>query len=344
MDKKQDPKKDKITHKNYSISKYDLLFISLYIIAFIAGLVLSVKSKKYNLSLREQNPNYYYPTLLEIIINTAILTVILLIAKISVEKILFQFTEIILVDKYKKNEFKHEKEKAKRKMTIYGVKFFHYLIITIVSYFVFNKLEFFPKELFGNGDMNKLYYKGIESFSFFERPKYFEFHYLFNLAYTFADLICVVFINDRQTDILVVLFHHFCTISLILFSYYNHCDGIGAIIVFIHNASDIISYLARTFLYVVAPSIIKKVLTVILLINWLYSRQFLLGKVIYGIFVNITWESFGIIESFKFLLIGLYILHCYWLYKLIQIVYNGVKGKFIDSTEFTKDKKNKKII
>ena len=97
--------------------------------------------------------------------------------------------------------------------------------------------------------------------------------------------------------------------------------------------------MARTFLYVVAPSIIKKVLTVILLINWLYSRQFLLGKVIYGIFVNITWESFGIIESFKFLLIGLYILHCYWLYKLIQIVYNGVKGKFIDSTEFTKDKK-----
>ena len=341
MVKNQISNKVKINPKKYAISKDDLLFMILILITFIAGLVISIKSRKYTLSLKKQNPNYYYPTLFEITIKTTILTFILLIPKVLIEKALFPFTEKILVEKYEKKEFKHEKEKAKRKMTIYGLKFFHYLILTIHSYFVFNKLEFFPKELYGDGEMNKLYYRGLKSFTFFERPKMFDFHYLLNLAYTFADLICVVFIYDGQTDILVMIFHHFCTISLIIFSYYNHYDGIGAIILFLHNASDIIVYLARTMLYVVAPFFIKIILTIILLITFAYTRLFVYGKLIYGFFVNATWESFGIIEAFKFLLICLYILHCTWTYKLIKIVYNGTKGKFNDSRDFIKDKQNK---
>ena len=66
--------------------------------------------------------------------------------------------------------------------------------------------------------MNNLYSKGVHSFCFFERPMYFDLHYLANLAYTFADLFCVVFVYDKQTDILVMIFHHFCTIILIVFS------------------------------------------------------------------------------------------------------------------------------
>lgn len=341
MVKNQISNKDNISPKKFVISKDDLLFIILIIITFFAGLVISIKSKQFTLSLKKLNPNYYYPTLFEITIKTTILTFILLIPKVLIEKALFPFTEKILNEKYKQKEFQHEKEKAKRKMAIYGLKFFHYLILTIHSYFVFNKLEFFPKELYGDGEMNKLYYKGLKSFSFFERPKMFDFHYLLNFAYTFADLICVIFIYDGQTDILVMIFHHFCTISLILFSYYNHCDGIGAIILFLHNASDIIVYLARTMLYVVAPFYIKIILTITLLITFAYTRLFVFGKLIYEYFVYANWEAFGIIEAFKFLLICLYILHCTWTYKLIKIVYNGSKGKFNDSRDFIKEKKSK---
>ena len=176
-------------------------------------------------------------------------------------------------------------------MTIYFLKFIHYLLLTIHSYFVFNKLEFFPKELFGDGEMNKLYSRGLKSFTFFERPKYFDFHYLLNLAYTFTDFICVAFIYDGQTDILVMIFHHLCTISLLLFSYYNHYDGIGAIILFLHNASDIIVYLARTMLYVVAPNTIKQGISILLLTTFIYSRLFVYGKLIIGFFKGATWES-----------------------------------------------------
>ena len=341
MVKNQESNKAKIIPKKYSISKDNLLFTTLIIITFFAGMVITIKSRKYNLSLIEQNPNYYYPSLFEITIKTTILTFILLIPKVLIEKALFPFTEKILVEKYEQKEYKHEKEKAKRKMAIYGVKFIHYLVLTIHSYFVFNKLEFFPKELLGNGEMNKLYYRGLKSFSFFERPQYFDLHYLINLAYTFADLICVVFIYDGQTDILVMIFHHFCTISLILFSYYNHQDGIGTLILFLHNASDIIVYMGRTILYIAAPPIIKKVHSVILLIVFVYTRLFVYGKLIYDYFFNSTWNSFGINDAFKFLLVCLYILHCSWTYKLLKIAYNASKGKFNDSRDFIKDKKNK---
>ena len=182
MVENQKSNKDKIDPNKYLTSKDDLLFMTLIIITFIAGFVISIKSRKYTLSLKKQNPNYYYPTLFEITIKTTIYTFILLIPKILIEKALFPFTEKILIEKYKKKEFMHEKEKAKRKMTIYVLKFIHYLILTIHSYFVFNKLEFFPKELFGDGEMNTVYDRGLDSFTFFERPKMFDFHYLLNLV------------------------------------------------------------------------------------------------------------------------------------------------------------------
>lgn len=333
-------KKENIISKYMPVSKNDILFSILIIITSIAAIIISIKSKRYNDFLRKQNPTYYFATMFEITYKTAILTIILLIPKVQIERLLFPYSEKILVEKYNTDEYKHEKIKAKRKMCIYGLKFVHYLIISIHSYFIYDQFEFFPKELLGHGEMFKIYSKGLKTFSFFKRPDLFDFHYLLNLAYTFADLICVVFIYDGQTDIFVMIFHHLCTISLILFSYYNHYDGLGSITLFLHNASDIIVYLARTMLYVVAPENIKKFITVLLLTTFVYCRIYFFGKLIYGFFTKTTWESYGIIEAFKFMLISLYILHCTWTYKLIQIVYNGAtKGKFNDSREFIKEKK-----
>ena len=320
--------------------KGDLLFIVLIVATFIAGTIITIQSKKYNNSLYKINPNYYYPNLFEVITYTTILTFILMILKLLFEKIFFIFNERILLEKYQKNSNKEEKNKYKRKLSIYGLKFFHYLLLTIHSYFIYDKLDFFPKELFGHGDMNNLYAKGVHSFCFFERPPLFDFHYLLNLAYTFADLFCVIFIYDKQTDILIMTFHHFCTIILIFFSYYNHFDSIGCLILFLHNFSDIFVYLGRAFLYAKLPTILKKLITVILLTSFIYCRQYVYGKLIYGYFTYFTWEAFQINNAFKITLIALYILHLIWTYKLIKIVYNSVtKATFDDSRKFVNPKK-----
>jgi len=323
--------------------KDDLLFSGLILATFFAGSLISIQVKKYIDSLYKINPNYYYPTFLEIIKTTTILTFILFIGKLSIERILFTFNDIILLDKYKNNPDKAEKNKYKRKLAIYGLKFFHYLILTIHSYFIYDKLDFFPKELFGHGNMDNMYAKGVHSFCFFERPALFDLHYLINLAYTFADLFCVVFIYDKQTDILVMTFHHFCTIILIAFSYYGHFDSIGCLILFLHNFSDIFVYLGRAFLYAKLPTILKQLITVVLLISFMYCRLYVYGRLIYGYFAYFNWENFHIKFGFQITLVAMYILHCTWTYKLIRIVYNSVtKSSFDDSRKFVNEKKTEK--
>ena len=323
------------------VNSNDLIFIGLIIAVFFAAALILIQSRKYDAHLRKINPNYPFPTFLGIVKSTSILTFILLILKLSFEKLFFYLNEWILLDIYKNNPDKKEKNKYKRKLAIYGVKFFHYLFITIHSYFVYDHLDYFPKELFGHGDLKNLYAKGLQNFSFFERPRYFDFHYLLNLAYTFADLICVVFVYDRQTDILAMIFHHFCTISLMVFSYYGHFDSIGCLILFLHNFSDIFVYLGRAFLYAKLPTILKQLITISLLSFFVYCRLYVYGILIHDYFVYFIWETYHIKFAYQISLVSLYILHCTWTYKLIKIVYNSVtKAKFDDSRSFVKEKEN----
>jgi hypothetical protein len=322
----------------FAKNKDDMLFIGLIIVTCLASSVIIMQSRKYNDFLNKINPNYSFPTVFEIIMNTSILTLILLVGKVLLEKFIHSFCEKILDEKYKKKEYLSEKPKAKRKLSIYSLKFFHYLLITIISYFVYDQFDFFPKELFGHGNMNNIYSNGVHSFVFFKRPKYFDFQYYLNLAYTFADLFCVVFIYDKQTDILVMTFHHFCTITLIVFSYYNHFDSIGSIILYLHNLTDVIVYLGRLLLYTKAPDIFKKLISVCLLTSFIYCRLYIYGKLIYGYVTFCTWETFYLKNSFIIALISLYILHCTWTYKLVRIAYNSIaKSKFGDTRKFVKE-------
>ena len=52
--------------------KDDILFIGLIFATFLALIIIIIQSRKYNNFLRKINPNYYFPTILEIIMNTTI--------------------------------------------------------------------------------------------------------------------------------------------------------------------------------------------------------------------------------------------------------------------------------
>ena len=98
-------------------------------------------------------------------------------------------------------------------------------------------------------------------------------------------------------------------------------------------------YLGRTFLYAKLPTILKQLITIILLIAFIYCRLYVYGKLIYGFFAYFNWEAFHINNAFKITLVSMYILLCTWTYKLIKIVYNSVtKSTFDDSRKFVKGK------
>ena len=325
--------------KKYSL--YDLLFISFISIIIFGSVALMYISKNFVNFLKTKQSNYYFPTAYDINFWSIIMTIIILIPKLLFEKIIYTFTEPFLLEKYFKPNFQHEKEKAKRKISIYLVKFLHYFSLTIISYFyIYKKMDFFPKELGGSSDLKKMYSKGIKSFHFFDRPYGFDIFYIFNLSYTYADLICVLLIYDGQTDFLVMMFHHFCTISLILFSYYNHFSSIGSLFLFLHNISDVVVYFCRSTIYIKIPGIVKKIEGPLLLFCFIYFRQYVLGKIIYTYFKELTWDTNIIKNLFGIFAICLYILHLDWTYKLIRLAYNAVfKGRYNDSREFTKDDK-----
>ena len=73
--------------------KDDLLFFGLIIAISFAGIIMIIQSQKYNDSLIKINPNYFFPSFFEIVIYTAILTFILFILKLTLEKIFFYFNE-----------------------------------------------------------------------------------------------------------------------------------------------------------------------------------------------------------------------------------------------------------
>ena len=324
---------------NYSL--YDFLFIIFIALIIFGSVALMYISKKFVTFLREKQSNYYFPTAYDISFWSTIMTIGILIPKLVFEKIIYSFSESVLLEKYFKPNFQHEKEKAKKKVSIYFVKFLHYFVLSIYSYFyIYKKMDFFPKELGGCGDLNELYSKEIKSFHFFCKPYWFDSHYLFNLSYTYADLICVLFIYDGQTDFLVMIFHHFCTISLILFSYYNQFSSIGSLILFLHNISDVIVYFCRSTIYIKTPKIIKKIEGPALLFCFIYFRQYVLGKILVTYFKELTWDTNIIKNLFGTFAVCLYILHLDWTYKLIRLAYNAVyKGKYNDSREFNKDDK-----
>ena len=337
--KKENKVEFKDNKKKHSL--YDLFFLSLISVIIFGSVALIYISKNFVNFLKEKQSNYYFPTVYEIFYCTIIMTIGILIPKLILEKIIYSFTEPILLEKYFTPNFIHEKEKAKRKISIYFVKFLHYFALSLYSYFyIYIKMDFFPKELGGYGDLNKMYSKGIKSFHFFDRPYGFDLHYLFNLSYTYADLICVLFIYDGQTDFLAMIFHHFCTISCILFSYYNHFSSLGSLILFLHNVSDIVVYFCRSTIYIKIPEIIKKIEGPILLFCFIYFRQYVLGKILFSLVKKVTWNTHIVKEVFVVFGYSLYILHIDWTYKLIRLSYNAiVKGKYKDSREFTKNEK-----
>ena len=104
--------------------KDDLLFVVLILATFIAGTVITIQSQKYNKSLYKINPNYNYPTLIEIFTNTTLLTFILFILKLAFEKLFYYCNDIFLLDNYKNSHNLGEKNKYKRKLSIYSLKFF----------------------------------------------------------------------------------------------------------------------------------------------------------------------------------------------------------------------------
>ena len=318
---------------NY-LSPIEILFLLLILFTIIGTIMLIIEVNDFTNNLRKLNPNYPFPKLSDFSL-CLILVTIMLILKIISESFLQHYTEDLIDKKYLLPENKKMKPIIRKKLAVNIVKLHYYGLITIFSYIVLKKCNYFPKELLGKGQMKKMFENGFPESFYHEKPKNFNLHYFINLSHASVDLISLIFLQDKQTDFYMMLCHHFCTISLIVVSYITNYSNVGSLVLFLHNSSDFIVYISRCCLYSKIKGFIKSLSGLLLLITFLYMRIFILGKIIYIIYSEINWKWGWITFSLWSFLIFLYIMHINWTWKMLLLCYDAVfKGNFNDSCKF----------
>lgn len=191
--------------------------------------------------LSASNPSYNFPKITDLKC-CIFLFFIILFAKIILESAFLHISDKILAKKYKnpKDERLFLLGKIyRRKLASHMFKGLFYLGATIYGFYALHNLNYFPTSLLGKGQMRNLYTPGYPQSFYYERSIHFNYHIFICLSYVLCDLVLLVFINERQNDFINMLLHHLVTISMLFFSYLTNYSGLGSIVLFVHNQSDI---------------------------------------------------------------------------------------------------------
>ena len=219
-------------------------------------------------------------------------------------------------------------------------KLSYYIVVVIIGHYILKQLDYFPKNLLGNGDVSNLFIGGFPSYIFHIKPQLFNYYYLGALAFHLTDLIWLVGVYELQSDFLMMLLHHTCTISLITFSYLSNYTNVGCIVLFLHDFTDIFVYITRIFLNTRTKEIIKVSSGIFLLLIYIYCRIYVFGdllvKVFYGLISHLNWVN----QTLWGFLCFLYVLHLYWVYLILNKIFNALfMNKYEDSFKVN-DKKS----
>ncbi|XP_048835181.1 ceramide synthase 6 isoform X2 [Brienomyrus brachyistius] len=138
------------------------------------------------------------------------------------------------------------------------------------------------------------------------------------------------FIPCSSPDFLIMFLHHLVTISLITFSYVNNMARVGALVMCLHDAADVLMEAAKMANYAKC----QRLCNVIFVMFALVFTSSRLG--VYPIWIlNSTlfesWEIVGPFPSwwvFNVLLFLLLVLHSFWSYLIVRIACRAVsRGK-----------------
>jgi len=224
----------------------------------------------------------------------------------------------------------------KKKIQANFFKLFYYVFMTFFGYSILHKLYYFPKELFGTGDMNKMWELGYPGSYYHLKPEYFDLYYIIGLAFNLVDLVWLLFIYELQNDFMMMLLHHLCTIGLISFSFLTNYSNIGCLILFLHDASDIFVYIARIILNTGKRYLILFTV-VVLLVAFIYARIYVFGLLLISVYRGISWKWKWVTLCLNIFAYFLYIMHITWIFLISSKFYQGIfKRKYEDTASVKK--------
>ena len=325
--------------------KYDNIWNQFFYACFgltLVGIFYMVKGvNNFRNKLISLNPSYEFSKYSDFIICIP-LALIINMTQHYMPKLLKNFIEKVMKKAYRfpKNEKDRQLgEKYRIRLPIHVFKGSMYIFFTLFGYYVLKDINYFPKSLLGKGWLPNMFIKGYPDSFYLEKPPYFDFYYMFCLSFFISDLIGL-FREDKQTDFINMLLHHVCTISLIVFSHLVHYSNVGSIVLFLHMESDVFVHVTRFFLQTDAPEIIKDVSGLFLVFNFIYTRTYVLGDIIYVLYMYVTWK--GIIDWFLLIFLTLiFIMNFNWALMLLQKMFALFMGTKLNDTRDFKVNANK---
>jgi len=212
--------------------------------------------------------------------------------------------------------------------------------MVIFGYSILSQLDYFPKSLGGKGELANMYSQGYPGTFYHWKPAFFDIYYLTGLAFCITDLIWLIFVYELQSDFIMMLLHHTCTISLITFSFLANWSNIGCVVLFLHDIGDIFVYVARTFINTDLITSIKISIGVSLISTFVYTRLFVLSQVILSLFKGITWGFDWSTGSMTVFLCFLLIMHINWVILILKKISMALfEKKYEDTANLKKTSK-----
>lgn len=322
---KSEEKEEKIT--NY-------FFGALIILTFSGTFVMIQRVANFRQEMIERNPGYNFPKVSDLYFSI-IMTIIMLVIKVAFEMLVYPIAERITAKKYKNPEDKelYALGRVYMKKTATNIyKLFFYFFMVIFGYRILSQLDYFPTSLGGSGYIMRMFETSFPEFFYHWKPDYFDIYYLTSLGYCMTDLIWLIFIYELQSDFVMMLLHHVCTISLISFSYLTNWSNIGCIVLFLHDLGDVFVYWTRIIINTDIKSIFTIFSAVILLIVFIYTRIYVFGEAILSIVKGISWDYYCGDICLTLFLCFLYIMHINWVYLILKKI---LKAMFENKCEDT---------
>ncbi len=324
------------TNKREEEGKFtNILFSFLIVLTAIGTSLMIYKLPEFTSDLVEKNPSYNFPKLSDLTIALYAVAVLITL-KITVEKLARPLSERIISKKYTNPEDEASFSLGKvyiKKLSTNIFKLISYTIMVICGFLILSQLDYFPTSLGGKGQLMNMFSPGYPDAFYHWKPAYFDIYYLTALGFCLTDLIWLVFIYELQSDFILMLLHHVCTISLISFSYLTNWSNIGCIVLFLHDIGDIFVYLTRIVINTDLKSWVKISTAVGLIIVYIYTRIYVFSNVILSILRGAgTWGFDWPTTSLTVFLCFLLTMHINWVYLILKRISMALFEKKIEDT------------
>ncbi|KAJ0064760.1 hypothetical protein NL108_013004 [Boleophthalmus pectinirostris] len=154
-------------------------------------------------------------------------------------------------------------------------------------------------------------------------------HYVAEFAFYWS-LMFSQFIDIKRKDFLIMFIHHLATILLITFSYANNMLRAGALVMCVHDASDIFLEAAKLANYAKYQRLCDALFVLFTLVFFITRLVIFPFWIIRSVLFE-SWEILGPYQAWwllNSLLLVLQVLHIFWFYLIIRIAVKSIfEGK-----------------